>query len=58
MNVNELPVSLRDWFAGQAVAGWLASTPPEETLQTPEDVAVYAYKVADAMLKAREERAK
>ncbi len=43
-------MSLRDWFAGQALAGLLAS--PETNM--PFDVAApLAYRHADAMLKAR-----
>lgn len=41
-------MSLRDWFAGQVVAGHVAST------QYPEKLAKWAYDIADAMLKARE----
>ena len=44
-------MSLRDWFAGQALAGLLAQTP------TAESAAMFAresYVCADAMLAARE----
>lgn len=47
-----------DWFAGQALGGWLASTPPDGPSETPDRVAAYVCKLADAMLKAREERGK
>ena len=44
-----LGMSLRDWIAGQALAGF-AANPAVLTV----DVAKAAYKVADAMLAARE----
>ncbi|SCM71599.1 conserved hypothetical protein [uncultured Pleomorphomonas sp.] len=45
-------MSLRDWFAGQAVGGIVAS---EGESRTPSDiVAKRAYELADAMLTARE----
>ena len=43
-------MSLRDWFAGQALAGWLAG----ETTPDDHSAARYAYAVADAMIAARE----
>lgn len=42
-------MDLRDWFAGQALAGMLAHLP---TLG-PADIAADAYQWADAMLEAR-----
>lgn len=42
-------MSLRDWFAGQALAGMLAG----EGATTWEGDASNAYKVADAMIAAR-----
>ena len=45
-------MSLRDWFAGQALVG-LLSGPAEEGATTPDLKAVVAYQFADAMLKAR-----
>jgi hypothetical protein len=51
-------MTLRDWFAGQALAGWLASSPGNERhpVVTGQDdvVAGHAYAMADAMLAARE----
>lgn len=45
-------MSLRDWFAGQALAGiGLAAM---QKYQYPESWAKQAYDLADAMLKARE----
>jgi len=45
-------MTLRDWFAGQALVG-LLSGPAEEGATTPDRKAVVAYQFADAMLKAR-----
>ena len=48
-------MSLRDWFAGQALAGMLAQG-TEGTFSKDLGVtraAAYAYEYADAMLKAR-----
>jgi hypothetical protein len=42
-------MTLRDWFAGQALAGLLAHTGESE-----RNRAVAAYRYADAMIKARE----
>src|SRR5699024_2696524 len=46
-------VSLRDYFAGRALQGSLAS--PANEGMTPEHLAEWSYTVADAMLKARKE---
>lgn len=48
-------MSLRDWFAGQALAGWLASFGDSSThpIHLNESVAFEAYKTADAMLVER-----
>jgi len=45
-------MTLRDWFAGQALAGMLASEGDEGGYQ-PDVAADRAYRVADAMLAAR-----
>jgi hypothetical protein len=45
-------MSLRDWFAGQAVAGMVEDV-KVGTLY-PEDIAKTAYEIADAMPKAKE----
>lgn len=43
-------MSLRDWFAGQAIrARWNSGEP-----MSAEDAAHFAYQLADAMLAARE----
>ena len=48
-------MSLRDWFAGQALVGWIASTrDPEASEWDGTWWARKAYETADAMLKARE----
>jgi hypothetical protein len=44
-------MTLRDWFAGQAMAGLVSYVVEGATF---ENVAEDAYKAADAMLKARE----
>lgn len=45
---------LRDYFAGQALAGLLAWSPHENGCQfKPDEAAVRAYKMADAMLAER-----
>ena len=48
-------MTLRDWFAGQALVGWIASTrDPEASEWDGTWWARKAYETADAMLKARE----
>lgn len=51
-------MSLRDWFAGQALAGGtLGERHPNggsQTDQTPQAIARDAYRIADAMIAARE----
>lgn len=44
-------MSLRDYFAGQALAGFMASTKRPTTMH-PDD-AEWCYQIADAMLAAR-----
>jgi hypothetical protein len=44
-------MTLRDWFAGQALAGFMASTNRPTTIA--RDDAEWCYIVADAMLAAR-----
>jgi len=45
-------MTLRDYFAGQALAGLASLTPP-----TPEEQAHWAYTYADAMLAERQKEA-
>ena len=48
-------MSLRDWFAGQALMGWAAGRQgPMMDDTNRESAVVEAYKYADAMLRARE----
>jgi hypothetical protein len=48
---NPRGMSLRDYFAGQALAGLCAN--PEATSHFDSPRAYWAYKLADAMLEAR-----
>ena len=49
-------MTLRDYFAAKAMQGWLSTYPddhaPDEVFEG--GVADFAYRIADAMLKARE----
>lgn len=42
-------MTLRDWFAGQALTGWLS----DGVVSEPQYCAEFAYRMADAMLEAR-----
>jgi len=46
-------MTLRDWFAGQALAGLLANPREDYSGTTREDKAVESYRQSDAMLAAR-----
>ena len=50
-NGHSMGMSLRDWFAGQALAGaldrWLG------VLGSDKEISGWAYQIADAMLEAR-----
>jgi hypothetical protein len=47
-------MDLRDYFAAMALQGILAQETEEYGLPTPDDIAAYAYGLADHMMKARE----
>ena len=49
-------MSLRDWFAGQALNGWAAgrNNDPAWRDSKPETIACECYKYADSILAARE----
>jgi hypothetical protein len=51
-------MSLRDYFAGQALAGFCAADTEDfpEGGFTPTKIAALAYQYADAMLEARKEK--
>lgn len=49
-DVQHPGMSLRDWFAGQVLSGFMSAEPMHFN---PEDDADYCYKVADAMIAAR-----
>lgn len=52
-------MSLRDWFAGQALAGFMSGLGSSSEWPSPQQIksaAVYSYQAADAMLKARENK--
>ena len=48
-------MELRDWFAGKALMSMLSAA-QDITESTPSTAAKYAYKFADAMIKARESK--
>jgi hypothetical protein len=48
-------MSLRDWFAGQALVGWLSGAGDKEVDRgTVRICSEQCYEIADAMLKVRE----
>ena len=47
-------ITLRDWFAGQAVSG-IAGISGDGFSLSPQDAAQWAYQIADAMLASRSE---
>lgn len=52
----ESGMSLRDYFAGQALVGQLAFSPPDDAynkFHKPEDVAEMCFRFADALIAAR-----
>lgn len=50
-------MSLRDWFAGMALQGMLAS-PDTSPIHGSDALARFAYQYADAMLRIRNEESK
>ena len=55
---DEQGMDLRDYFAAKAMQGILASDPDDQGHEDNlEAVAIVSYKVADAMMKARNETA-
>ena len=50
-------MSLRDWFAAMALQGELASQQGGNEVYNAEELALWCYQVADAMLKEREKTA-
>jgi hypothetical protein len=46
-------MTLRDWFAGQAINGLVTAFYSVEETIAYEDIAPQAYRIADAMIKAR-----
>ena len=46
-------MTLRDWFAGQAIMGLCADPSNHELFDGPDDAAENAYAIADAMLAER-----
>jgi hypothetical protein len=51
--LREWGMTLRDWFAGQALAGFCADPSNHELFDDAMDAAQNAYELADAMLAAR-----
>ena len=58
-NLGHPGMSLRDWFAGQALAGAIASPRPfmlrDKNCDTAPKLADLSYEMADAMIRARNE---
>jgi len=54
MTVDMMGMTLRDWFAGQALAGFIAAHAENETpLPASKAAASHAYSYADAMIAER-----
>jgi len=47
-------MSLRDWFAGQALSGWLASFGANQRVKKVDELVLFVYEVADAMIAERD----
>jgi len=48
-------MTLRDWYAGMALQGFISATPESMAYPGPEEAAEFSFKYADAMIKARGE---
>jgi hypothetical protein len=46
-------MTLRDWFAGQALAGLIARSEHPGSMGEPKEISNDAYRIADAMLAER-----
>ena len=53
LSMRDPGMTLRDYFAGQALAGYAASPAALDGAWRDQTVAACAYEVADAMLEAR-----
>lgn len=47
-------ITMRDYFAAQALMGMMAGRNPNSPCFSPDDDAAYVYAIADAMLRARD----
>jgi len=52
---GEHGMTLRDYFAAQAMVAFWLDPDIEDCIQTPQAIAHWSYGMADAMLKARSE---
>ena len=50
-------MSLRDWFAGQALSGWLASFGADDNVEHIPSLVGFIYQMADAMIAERSKEA-
>jgi hypothetical protein len=50
--INYHGISMRDYFAASALQGMMSEYDPEDELEN--HIAIWSYKAADAMLRARE----
>jgi hypothetical protein len=54
---TEQGMSLRDYFAAQSINGVIVTSIHQQLTIKPEDVALNAYRIADAMIAERKEGA-
>lgn len=60
-NSREWGLTMRDWFAGQAINGVVAHLGPgqgDSSSGVPATIAEAAYEIADAMMEARKRKEK